>query len=81
MRVFVDTGARLALYNDRDEHYGQAQRLASRLKAQHADLLLSDFVFAETLTLIRYRVGHPAAVQFVRRARMPPSLGHLSAIR
>ncbi len=66
MRVFVDTSAWLAVYDDRDERHRDAEHLTDRLKTLRAGLLLSDFVFAETLTLIRYRVGHPAAVRFGR---------------
>lgn len=66
MKVFVDTSAWLAVYDASDEHYRNAQHLTAHLKTLRAAYLLSDLVFAETLTMIRYRVGHPAAVRFGR---------------
>jgi predicted nucleic acid-binding protein len=64
MNVFVDTSAWLALYDRSDQHHRAALRIADELKAQRATLTLSDFVLAESLTLIRFRVGHSWAVRF-----------------
>ena len=64
MKTFVDTSAWLAFYDRSDQHHAAARRIADRLKAQRASLLLSDFVLAESVTLIRFRLGHPWAVRF-----------------
>ena len=64
MKAFVDTSAWLAFYDRSDEHHAAAGRIAERLKAQRAGLVLSDFVLAESLTIIRFRLGHAPAVRF-----------------
>ena len=66
LRLFVDTSAWLACYDQRDEHYASAQQIAERLRAQRACWVLSDLILAEGLTLIRYRLGHAWAVRFGR---------------
>lgn len=66
MNVFVDTSAWLAWSDQSDQHHRDARTIAERLKAQRAGLLLSEFILAESLTLIRDRRGHSWAVQFGR---------------
>ena len=64
MKVFVDTGAWLAFYDRNDQHHESARRITEHLKAERANLVLSEFVLAESVTLIRFRIGHPWAVRF-----------------
>ncbi len=64
MKVFVDTSAWLAFYDRSDQHHQAATHLAEQLKKQRANLVLSDFILTETLTIIRYRIGHQWAVRF-----------------
>lgn len=64
MKVLVDTSAWLALYDRNDQQHARAVALAESLKAQRALLVLSEFLLAESLTLIRYRVSHAVAVRF-----------------
>lgn len=66
MRVFVDTSAWLACYDRHDQHHQRAISIADRLKAEQARLVLSEFILAESLTIIRYRIGHSWAVRFGR---------------
>ena len=60
-RVFVDTGAWYALIDAKDpDHCAVAACLA-----QHGGrLATSNFVFDETVTLLRYRLGHRTARTF-----------------
>jgi predicted nucleic acid-binding protein len=64
MKVFVDTGAWLAFYDRNDQHHESACRITEHLKAERANLVLSEFVLAESVTLIRFRIGHAWAVRF-----------------
>jgi uncharacterized protein len=59
-RLFVDTGAWFAFLNRSDpDHSAVAELLASH----SGRLLTSNYVFDETVTLTRVRLGYPAAVQ------------------
>ncbi len=66
MKVFVDTSAWLALYDRSDQHHHAALTVSERLKGQRAHLIFSDLILAESLTLVRYRMGHAWAVRLGR---------------
>lgn len=64
--VFVDTGAWLALIDRDDQHHGEARAIYEvLLKGQHR-LLTTNLVIAETYNLVRRRLGHGAAMQFLQ---------------
>lgn len=67
MRVFIDTGAFLALADEDDEHHESATLTQAELRKLNAELLTSNFVLSETYTIIRLRVGHSAASSFIKR--------------
>ncbi len=59
--IFVDTGAWYALVDSDDaDHKAAAAFLASNTMP----LMNTNFIFSETVTLIRYRIGHEAARSF-----------------
>lgn len=59
--IFVDTGAWFALVDSDDaDHKAAAVFLASNTMP----LITTNFIFSETVTLIRYRNGHDAAYTF-----------------
>jgi hypothetical protein len=59
--IFVDTGAWYALVDSDDaDHKAAAAFLASNTMP----LITTNFIFSETVTLIRYRIGHEAARSF-----------------
>jgi predicted nucleic acid-binding protein len=64
MRVFADTGAWCALYDRSDVHHARASAFLQELKGQKAQLVTSDYVLDESLTLLRFRAGHKEAVEF-----------------
>jgi len=53
--VFVDTGAWVALRYKRDQHHARARTLLQRLRAQHLGLITTEWVLAETVTLLKAR--------------------------
>jgi predicted nucleic acid-binding protein len=64
MKVFVDTGAWLALHDKHDQFHQQAIEAKNRIEKNKIELVTSDFIFDESVTFIRYRVSHTAAVLF-----------------
>jgi predicted nucleic acid-binding protein len=63
MRLFVDTSAWIALYYRGDTAHARARASWESLQRQPARLLTSDYVFDETITLMRVRGGHTAAMR------------------
>ncbi len=60
-RVFVDTGAWYALIDRKDPDHIRVVKVVNQFRNR---LVTSDYVFDETLTLLRYRLGWPTAHQY-----------------
>ena len=67
-RVFIDTGAWLAVQAQGDVHHARAASLFRTLAARKVGLVTTNFVLAETYTLLLRRFGHAQAMTFRRRA-------------
>lgn len=65
--IFIDTGAFLARYLERDQHHADAVRAWEELSAEGARLFTSNFVLDETMTLLARRAGHAFAAERGRR--------------
>ena len=63
-RLFIDTGAWYALFDRRDVHHQGARDFFQSLKTRAVRLVTSDYVFDETVTVLRYRAGHRIARAF-----------------
>ena len=63
--IFVDSGAWIALLNQRDQYHDDAVVIYNGLKQQRARLLTTDYVIDETATWLKYRANHSVAVQFL----------------
>jgi hypothetical protein len=63
-KVFVDTGAWIALAERSDVHHLQAGAIADKLNRENTLLITSDFVLDEALTWFRYNAGHKVATEF-----------------
>ena len=61
MILFADTGAWLALYDKRDKHHVQAKLAFQSLVNQRVTFVVTDYIVAETVTLVLYRAGHAQA--------------------
>ena len=57
-RIFIDTGAFLALEDESDEHHGEALQFRDEalLKGNY-EMITTSYILDETLTLIRARLG------------------------
>ncbi len=63
--IFVDSGAWIALSNQRDQNHTDAVTIYADLKRQRARFLTTDYVLDETITRLRYDVSHSVAMQFL----------------
>lgn len=64
--IFVDTGAWYALVDCDDTDHRVA---AAFLTANTIPLITTNFVYSETITLIRYRLGHGLALSFGQKLK------------
>lgn len=62
--IFVDTWAWYALADTHDQGHVVAQLANEELLDKEYTFVTTNFVLTETITLIRYNIGHPAAIQF-----------------
>lgn len=65
--IFVDTSAFIAIVNEKDDNHRAAKRFLDdikRGKVKVKKIITSDYIIDETLTRIRYSVGHKEAVEW-----------------
>jgi len=67
-QLFVDTAAWLALELRRDQYHAVAFAFAHH-EARQFQWVTTNWVLSETVTLLRRRTTHAAAVQFMERVR------------
>lgn len=60
-KIFVDANYFLALYNPADNLYQESQRIARRL-GKTCELITSNYVFSEIVTIFSQRVGRAEAI-------------------
>lgn len=69
-RIFIDTGAFLALEDASDKYHEAAIRFREqKLLADHYELVTTSYIMDETLTLIRSRLSIKASIDFSKRIR------------
>jgi predicted nucleic acid-binding protein len=78
-RVFVDSGAWIAVAMGRDAHHRAAAEQYRKLLAESRTLITTNLVVAESYLLIRRAGGHQAAIQFLEALRASPRLTRLYA--
>jgi predicted nucleic acid-binding protein len=64
VKYFVDTSFWCALYDSRDKNHGKAKGIWEELRSLPVRFFTSDYIFDETVTLIRKRIGLPQALEF-----------------
>lgn len=71
-RALIDTGAIYAFVTRTDRHHQKATDLVHRWLARQGQFLLADVVFAETMTLLKARLGSDLALRVGRELRRNP---------
>lgn len=64
-QIFVDTSAYFALTDRRDGNHEAAVRIIQQLILERAGLLTTNYVIAETHTLLLNRIGYKTALQVI----------------
>jgi hypothetical protein len=66
--IFVDTSAFLAISNGKDEHHREAVEFLHSImrRREFTRIITSDYVLDETVTGIRFAVGHEAALKWIK---------------
>jgi predicted nucleic acid-binding protein len=64
MITFVDTSALIALTDRRDTYHQEAVAVQKQFRAANTRLVTSTYVISETITWLRYNLGHAVAVDF-----------------
>jgi hypothetical protein len=64
MKLFVDTSAWLALNDKSDQYHDKALSILNVVKRQKIGLITSEYIVDESITIIRYRISHRAAIVF-----------------
>lgn len=64
MEVFVDSSAYVAVKNIDDPHHKASVDILAKLTSAHTPLVTSNYVLAESITVISQKVSHQAAVDF-----------------
>jgi len=72
--VFLDTSFVLALEDADDQYHRQALAYWRGFQKRPQPLVITSFVFDETLTLVRRRLGHAQAKAIARRLLVSPSV-------
>jgi predicted nucleic acid-binding protein len=73
-KVFVDTGAIIALVDEKDEHHNKAKAYWSLLEQKLSMLYTTDYVLDETLTFLKRTCGLKAAKKAYELMFKPPGI-------
>ena len=78
-KLFIDTGAFIALTNEKDQYNKVASSFYRELKG---DILrvTSNLVVSECYTFLRYKIGYPAAMRYLTTIKRAETSGYLQII-
>lgn len=62
--IFVDTSAFVAIHDSKDPHYESSQKIIKTLIPQKASLITTNYVLAESYTVISQKVGKDKVISF-----------------
>jgi uncharacterized protein len=72
--IFIDTGAFLARYIERDQHHGAAITQWRKVQSERLRCFTSNFVMDETITLLARRSSHEFAAERAKNLMESASL-------
>ncbi len=64
-QIFVDTSAYFALVDRQDENHEAAVKIIRQIIRERAELLTTNYIIAETHTLLLNRIGYVTALQVI----------------
>lgn len=79
-KLFVDTGAWLALNNNKDKYHIIAVKANKDFLDNGYFYVSSDYILDETYTLLRYDVGHKRAVEFGGEIKSLQKMGKIRIV-
>jgi len=79
--VFVDTGGWIAVTTEDDNYHRLASNYFESQIQAGSRFLTSDYVLDETLTRLRYDLGHAAALRFWQQIEAAQRMGTLDILR
>ena len=79
-KLFVDTGAWLALNNKKDKYHIDAVKANKDFLDKGYFYVSSDYILDETYTLLRYDVGHKRAVEFGGEIKSLQEMGKIRIV-
>lgn len=61
-RIFTDTSALVALFDKKDRHHRQAVAILEKIREERLRMVITDYIFDETITTVLSAAGHRTAV-------------------
>ena len=76
--IFVDTGALFAAANAKDKDHQKAKDFLTKLAEEKVILFVTNFIIAETYTLMLRKIGRDEAVEYVEKLRNTAEIERVS---
>ena len=76
-RIFADSNYFIALFSSRDALYDRARACARIIAAKRYSVVISSFIFLETVTVLSYRRGKEAARDVGTHLRTDPAIQYV----
>ncbi|QTA87916.1 type II toxin-antitoxin system VapC family toxin [Desulfonema magnum] len=64
MQYFTDTGAWIVLADKKDRYHQNAKEAYNVILSRNISLVTTDYIFDETVTWLRYKIGHTIATDW-----------------
>jgi predicted nucleic acid-binding protein len=78
--IFVDTSAHFALANIKDIDHEDATKFLEQLLQEHVVLFVSNFIIAETYTLMLRKIGRDKAIDYIENLKKTAEIERISMI-